>query len=426
MSPTVRTQFDIAASNIAASNIAASNIVASNIAASTVVISNVSPSETDLRKRFQAIFHNTFQFMFLVNVDGVILEMNQAATNITGIPAREAIGKAFWLLECWLDVSARNKLQTSLFRASGGEFVRYTSEIRNLEGASAVIDFSIKPIFNDIGNIDFFVAEGRDITSIKRMEFERDRERQYADTLHKLNELKNEFVSQVSHELRTPLASIIGFAQTLLRSPMIQPEKAQQFLTIILDDGRRLERLVEDLLDISRIESGKTTLLKQRLNVNAVLDYAQHIIASEAASKHITLEHEYESPIRMLDFDHDRMTQVFVNLLANAVKFTPQHGRVRVFTSFVEDTTAGSAELLLAVSDTGVGIPAADIPRLFEKFFRAKQRDTNGKEIRGTGLGLAIAKQIIELHGGRMSVESRFGTGSTFTVALPLSEAGMA
>jgi PAS domain S-box-containing protein len=385
--------------------------------------SEVSLSETDLRKRFQAIFHNTFQFMFLVSVDGLILEMNQAATNITGIPAKEVIGQAFWLLDCWLDDAARNKLQTSIFRASGGEFVRYTSEIRNLEGASAVIDFSIKPIFNEIGDIDFFVAEGRDITSIKRMEFERDRERQYADTLQKLNELKNEFVSQVSHELRTPLASIIGFAQTLLRSPTIQPEKAQQFLTIILDDGRRLERLVEDLLDISRIESGKTNLLKQTLDVNGVLDYAQHIIASEAASKHITLEHDYESDARMLDFDHDRMTQVFVNLLANAVKFTPQNGHVHVSTRL-----AGSeeTELLVAVRDTGVGIPAADLPRLFEKFFRAKQRDTDGKEIRGTGLGLAIAKQIIELHGGRMTVESTFGEGSTFTVALPLGNPTLA
>lgn len=383
---------------------------------------DISPSETDLRKRFQAIFHNTFQFMFLVSVNGLILEMNQAATNITGIPAKEAIGQAFWQLDCWLDEAAQNKLQTSIFRASGGEFVRYTTEIRNLEGASAVIDFSIKPIFNDIGDIDFFVAEGRDITSIKRMEFERDRERQYADTLQRLNELKNEFVSQVSHELRTPLASIIGFAQTLLRSPAIEPEKAQQFLTIILDDGRRLERLVEDLLDISRIESGKTNLLKKILNINGVLDYAQHIIASEASSKHITLEHEYESPERMFDFDHDRMTQVFVNVLANAVKFTPQNGRVRVITRLVGSE---NPELLIAVTDTGVGIPEADIPRLFEKFFRSKQRDTDGKEIRGTGLGLAIAKQIIELHGGRMTVESIFGKGSTFTVVLPLVNESM-
>jgi PAS domain S-box-containing protein len=374
-------------------------------------------TEIDLRKRFQAIFHNTFQFMFLVNVDGMILEMNQAATNITGIHTKAAIGKALWEMECWADEAARNKLKSSIYRASGGEFIRYTSEIRNLENTTVIIDFSIKPVFNDISDIDFFVVEGRDITNLKRLEFERDRERQYADTLQKLNEMKNEFVSQVSHELRTPLASIIGFAQTLLRSPHLTPEKEQQFLNIILDDGRRLERLVEDLLDISRIESGKTTLLTQLVNINGILDYAQHIIAQEAASKHIVLEHEYESLARMLTIDQDRMTQVFVNLLSNAVKFTPKDGRVHVTTQCLENGT----ELLIVVRDTGVGIPQADIPRLFEKFFRAKQHDHEGKEIRGTGLGLAIAKQIVELHGGRISVESELGKGSTFHVILPLS-----
>ncbi|TAE22841.1 MAG: PAS domain S-box protein [Candidatus Kapaibacterium sp.] len=376
----------------------------------------VALSETDLRKRFQAIFHNTFQFMFLVDMDGIMLEMNQAATNITGIHAREAIGNALWELDCWADEAARNKLKTSIYRASGGEFVRYTSEMRNLEGASSVIDLSIKPVFGEQGDIDFFVVEGRDITNLKRLEFERDRERQYADTWQKLNEMKNEFVSQVSHELRTPLASIIGFAQTLLRSPQIAPEKAQQFLTIILDDGRRLERLVEDLLDISRIESGKTTLITQNLDVNGLLDYALHIIAPEATSKNITLERTYEAPTRFLALDHDRMTQVFVNLLSNAVKFTPKNGRVDVET--VVDEKNG--ELHVLVRDTGVGIPQNDVPRLFEKFFRAKQRDHEGKEIRGTGLGLAIAKQIIELHGGTIGVESALGQGSTFTICLPM------
>jgi PAS domain S-box-containing protein len=378
--------------------------------------SEVSLSETDLRKRFQAIFHNTFQFMFLVSVDGLILEMNQAATNITGIPAKEVIGQAFWLLDCWLDDAARNKLQTSIFRASGGEFVRYTSEIRNLEGASAVIDFSIKPIFNEIGDIDFFVAEGRDITSIKRMEFERDRERQHADALNKLNEMKNEFVSQVSHELRTPLASIIGFAQTLLRSNNLAPKKAQQFLNIILDDGRRLERLVEDLLDISRIESGKSTLLKQPTNIEQIVEYAASIIATEAASKRIAITFAYaHDASHLVPIDNDRMTQVFVNLLANAVKFTPPDGTIII------GTRSSNASVFVSIADTGVGIPDSDLPRLFEKFYRAKQRDTDGKEIRGTGLGLAIAKQIVELHGGRIGAESTLGKGSTFTVELPFA-----
>lgn len=372
-------------------------------------------TEADLRKRFQAIFNNTFQFIFLVSVDGIILEINQAAVNFTGIIATEALGKALWELESWADEAARSKLQTGIYRASGGEFVRYTGEIVNLEGTRAVVDLSIKPIFSSAGEIDFFIVEGRDITAIKRMEFERDRERQHADTLHKLNEMKNEFVSQVSHELRTPLASIIGFAQTLLRSPNLAPEKAQQFLNIILDDGRRLERLVEDLLDISRIESGKTSLITQPCSIPQIVKYAAHIIATEAESKRIRIVHDITpEDLPLLEIDNDRMTQVFVNLLANAVKFTPPDGSITLRTYQVAQA------LEVSITDTGVGISVSDMPRLFEKFYRAKQRDTDGKEIRGTGLGLAIAKQIVELHGGSIRAESTLGKGSTFYVNLPL------
>lgn len=374
------------------------------------------PTEIDLRKRFQAIFHNTFQFIFLVSVEGVILEINQAAVNFTGVVASQALARTLWDLECWADEAARSKLQTGLYRASGGEFVRYTGEIVNLEGTRAVVDLSIKPIFSSDGEIDFFIVEGRDITAIKRMEFERDRERQHADALHKLNDMKNEFVSQVSHELRTPLASIIGFAQTLLRSPNLAPEKATQFLNIILDDGRRLERLVEDLLDISRIESGKTSLITEPTSIAQILDYATHIIATEAESKRITITHDYTpNTLPFLALDNDRITQVFVNLLANAVKFTPPDGSITI------RITHDKEHLSVSIADTGVGIPASDVPRLFEKFYRAKQRDSDDKEIRGTGLGLAIAKQIVELHGGTIRVESTVGKGSIFTVTLPYS-----
>jgi PAS domain S-box-containing protein len=373
------------------------------------------PTEIDLRKRFQAIFHNTFQFIFLVSVEGVILEINQAAVNFTGVVASQALARTLWDLECWADEAARSKLQTGLYRASGGEFVRYTGEIVNLEGTRAVVDLSIKPIFSSDGEIDFFIVEGRDITAIKRMEFERDRERQHADALHKLNDMKNEFVSQVSHELRTPLASIIGFAQTLLRSPNLAPEKATQFLNIILDDGRRLERLVEDLLDISRIESGKTSLITEPTSIAQILDYATHIIATEAESKRITITHDYTpEALPFLALDNDRITQVFVNLLANAVKFTSPDGTIIIRAAHDKE------QVSVSIADTGIGIPASDLPRLFEKFYRAKQRDTDGKEIRGTGLGLAIAKQIVELHGGHISAESTLGKGSVFTVTLPI------
>jgi signal transduction histidine kinase len=143
--------------------------------------------------------------------------------------------------------------------------------------------------------------------------------------------------------------------------------------------------------------------------------YAAHIIATEAESKRIRIVHDITpEDLPLLEIDNDRMTQVFVNLLANAVKFTPPDGSITLRTYQIAQA------LEVSITDTGVGIPASDMPRLFEKFYRAKQRDTDGKEIRGTGLGLAIAKQIVELHGGSIRAESTLGKGSTFYVNLPL------
>jgi PAS domain S-box-containing protein len=374
-----------------------------------------------LRKRFDAIFNNTFQFTYLISTDGSILEMNQTALSFAGVQPSEVIGYPLAQMRWWSDAeSAAARLEASLYRASGGELVRYTTEFINFEGKPVPVDFSLKPMFNESGDVDFFVAEGRDVTAMKQMEFERDRDRELADSLQKLNELKNEFVSSVSHELRTPLASIMGFAQTLLRDPNLPTETAQKFLNIILEDGQRLSRLVEDLLDLSRIESGRVQIVKSRVNLFDVIDYAAHIANAGAAAKAITLDVERPAEQILVALDRDRITQVLVNLLDNAVKFTPQNGSVsvRVETSAEEGSELGTEAVCVRVRDTGIGIPEHELPRLFEKFYRVNQP---GKEIRGTGLGLAIAKQIVELHGGTITVASAPNIGSTFAVTLPLS-----
>jgi PAS domain S-box-containing protein len=375
-----------------------------------------------LRKRFDAIFNNTFQFTYLISTDGTLLEINQTALNFAGVQAVSVLGKPITSMAWWGDSpEAIARLQAALFRTSGGEFVRYTTEFVSFEGGKVMVDFSLKPIFNEFGDIDFVVAEGRDITAMKRMESERDKERQLADSLQKLNELKNEFVSNVSHELRTPLASIMGFAQTLLRDPNLPTETAQKFLTIILQDGQRLSRLVEDLLDLSKIESGKIELVKQSTNLVDIAEYAIHLAGAESSAKSLTIAFERPEQPVVATIDRDRVTQVVVNLLDNAVKFTPHGGTITLALkhhskyTFPHGHSAASVEL--AVSDTGVGISAHDTAHIFEKFYRVSRKD---KQVRGTGLGLAIAKQIIDLHGGDIVVESEVGTGSTFRVVLPV------
>lgn len=386
-----------------------------------------------LEQRFNAIFHNSFQFTYVVSTGGILLEINQTALNFAGLRAKDVIGLPFAAMNWWSDNTdngtdkrannahdiSTTKIQSALFRASGGEFVRYTTEFVSFEGTTATVDFSLKPIFNATGDIDFFVAEGRDITALKRVESERDKERQLADTFQKLNELKSEFVSNVSHELRTPLASIMGFAQTLLRDQNITPETARKFLNIILQDGQRLSRLVEDLLDLSRIESGKVELIKSSVNLNDIVEYVLHITSAEAASKGIRVECVLPKQPAIALLDRDRITQVLVNLLDNAVKFTPEQGTVSIGLLLPKSGKSALKPLFMriTIADTGVGIPEHEMSRLFEKFYRVSQK---GKEIRGTGLGLAIAKQIVDLHNGEITVQSEVGKGSIFTIALPV------
>lgn len=360
-----------------------------------------------------AIFHHSFQFAFIVSPEGILLEMNQTAVKFAGISAHEVIGKPFKEMPWW-SVSEKKSVSSALFRASGGEFVRYTTEFIGFEGALATVDFSIKPVFSDTGEITFFVAEGRDITALKKAEFERDREKQLADSLQKLNELKNDFLSSVSHELRTPLASIIGFAQTLLRDATMPQVTAQKFLTIILQDGQRLSRLVEDLLDLSRIESGHIELQRVRTNISDSIDYAVHLTSPNAIAKRITVRWSKPNEPILLELDRDRITQVLVNILDNAIKFTPDEGTVSVKIDRSPDRN-----IMIMITDTGIGIPAEELARLFEKFYRVRQK---GHEVRGTGLGLAIARQCVELHGGTIDVQSTLGIGSIFTISLPYQE----
>ncbi len=249
------------------------------------------------------------------------------------------------------------------------------------------------------------------------LEIERDREKEHVRVLEELNVMKNEFVSSVSHELRTPLASIIGFAQTLLLDPDLPSDIRTEFLQIIYDEGRRLAKLINDLLDIARIESGRVELERKETDLIPLLNRALQSVAMQAEGKGVDLKSVSETEELPASVDPDRLTQVVVNLLGNAVKFTPSGGEVKLSVRIVNGKDAvGENGVEIAVADTGLGIPAEDIPHLFEKFYRVRRP---GLDIRGTGLGLAIVKQLVEMHGGTITVESEPNRGSTFTVTIP-------
>ncbi|MBS1911900.1 MAG: PAS domain S-box protein [Bacteroidetes bacterium] len=240
---------------------------------------------------------------------------------------------------------------------------------------------------------------------------ERDDEKEHVRALQEINAMKNEFVSSVSHELRTPLASIIGFAQTILVDDELPGETQREFLQIIHDEGKRLAKLINELLDVARIESGRTEIDRRPTNIVPLMNRALQSVSIAAQSKNIELIADMPEPEIHASVDADRISQVLINLLDNAIKFTPNNGHVMLHVRSREH------EVVISVIDTGMGIPPESMTHLFEKFYRVHRP---GVEIRGTGLGLAIARQLVEMHSGTITVESLVGKGSTFTVRLPM------
>jgi PAS domain S-box-containing protein len=248
------------------------------------------------------------------------------------------------------------------------------------------------------------------VESNRLLRIERDSEKEHVRMLERVNLMKSEFVSSVSHELRTPLASIIGFAQTILMEPELPAEVHREFLQIVLDEGKRLSKLINDILDLARIESGRAIVEKSPTDLVPLIERALYSIAMQAEAKSISIASRLEQPSMIASFDADRISQVIINLLGNALKFTPAGGQITVYAAFVD------TEVEVRVSDTGMGIPEGEIPMLFQKFYRVHRP---GLEIRGTGLGLAIVRQLVELHNGTISVESGVDRGSTFTIRIP-------
>ena len=223
-----------------------------------------------------------------------------------------------------------------------------------------------------------------------------------------VDRLKTELVSTVSHELRTPLTSIIGFTE-LLRYRTMPAERIEQYLGMIHKETLRLEDLISNLLDVQRMESGKQTYHSQPESLHAILK--ETIAIHQGASEHHQLSLECDTNLYVYG-DRDRLSQLFTNMLHNAIKYSPDGGKVAVCV-----TNDKSDVIEISIQDAGIGIPASALPKLFDKFYRVD--NSASRKIGGTGLGLAICKEIAEGHGGTIHVDSSVGHGSTFTIILP-------
>jgi signal transduction histidine kinase len=247
--------------------------------------------------------------------------------------------------------------------------------------------------------------------------------------LYEMNHLKDEFLATMSHELRTPLNSILGFSDVLTGADNLSP-KQQRYLQNIQTSGRDLMALINDLLDVAKIESGKKEIQCVEFPLSDCIDRQVAGVQPMADKKNINLSTEISRDIPKLRQDPGKLQQILNNLLTNAIKFTPEGGRVRVLAMLEEQSPPAKdgkpvePYFRLIVEDTGIGIPLEDQATIFEKFRQGKtipgQRDTMTREYGGTGLGLSIVKELAKLLGGEVSLESEFGKGSAFRVRLPV------
>ncbi|MDQ3412931.1 MAG: cell wall metabolism sensor histidine kinase WalK, partial [Chloroflexota bacterium] len=230
--------------------------------------------------------------------------------------------------------------------------------------------------------------------------------------LRKLERVRREFVANVSHELRTPLASIRALVETLETGAIDEPEIAADFLRRIVNEVDRLTGLVNELLDLARLESGRVTLNRDVLSPPDVLHHALDRLRPQTARALLTLVSDIPDDLPPICADRARVEQVMLNLVHNAIKFTPAGGTITV------SARANQGALVVTVTDTGVGVAEEEMPRLFERFYKADRARSSD----GTGLGLAIAKHIVQAHAGVIWVESEAGRGSRFSFTLPLAE----
>ncbi len=227
------------------------------------------------------------------------------------------------------------------------------------------------------------------------------------------NKMRDQFLDSATHELRTPLANIKAYAETLVLSDMADVEQQKDFCNTINAEATRLARLIDDLLSISSIEVGSLTLTRQNVDLERLLKEVITKVRPQMEQKHITFECHLPAKFPSMHIDKDKISATLINLLGNAAKYTPAEGRVTMRIRIEQD------QLLVDIADTGIGIAEEDLPHVFDKFFRGQDQRVQHES--GTGLGLSLAREVVQLHGGKLTVQSEWDKGSTFTVSLPVA-----
>jgi len=382
------------------------------------VIASVYRRLHDLQAHTRLIIDRAHDAFISLNAEGLITEWNTQAVHTFGWSRAEAVGQPWEAVIVPERDRARHRQGFERFATTGeGRIMNRRLRMAALhrDGHEFPVEFSISPI--RVRSSYAFSVFLRDVS--ESVHYQKQIEEQNAELaarnreVERANNLKSQFLANMSHELRTPLNAIIGFSD-LMSDGVTGPltEKQQHFLKRIREGGKHLLQLINDILDLSKIEAGQVTLNCEAFNLRGIVPEVVSVIRPLAMAKKINVEETYDGSAT-LSADRVRFKQILFNLLSNAVKFTPEGGKVRI------DSSVSGGQISISVSDTGVGLALSDQELIFEEFRQVQNSSTKPNE--GTGLGLAITKRLVEQHGGKISVKSELGKGSTFIVTFPIS-----
>jgi two-component system, OmpR family, phosphate regulon sensor histidine kinase PhoR len=357
--------------------------------------------------KLAAVLSSMVEGVLVIDRNGIIRLSNRCAEQLFGLPPDETmVGTP--LIAVSRDPDLRELVRGVMRGDSEPPLIRETQ----LEGAH--LQVTATPIAEADGEPRLFILVFHDISALKRLEATR-----------------RDFVANVSHELRTPLTAIRGYAETLQAGAINDPHLAHKFIAVIERHSERLTRITDDLLTLSDLELGRTALQRHAVTLAPVVEAAIEVVREKAMHAQVQIQRDLPADIPTLCANADRIEQVLVNLLDNAVKYTQAGGSVTVSARRAErpfegaNAVSGAEQrpwLEICVTDTGIGIPSQDLPRLTERFYRVDK--ARSRELGGTGLGLAIVKHIVQLHGGVLRIESELGRGTSVHVYLPLVEGG--
>lgn len=343
--------------------------------------------EVNLSKsRLEAVLLSMFEGVMVVDSGGTILLMNQTLKDFL-LVKDEPVGRK--PIEIIRNIEIQEITDCALKANCGVE----TCEIFVLTPKEKILSVHATPVIRE-GKPEGAVLVFYDITSLRQLE-----------------KVRRDFVANVSHELRTPISSIKGYAETLIDGALEDKKNAKDFLKIIYSDSSRLARLIDDLLDLSKIESGKLKLTLKPTALEPVIKRIVSGLNKQAKDKSIKIQIDIPLYLPNILADEARIAQVLLNLIDNAIKYNQQKGVITI------SAKEKNKFVQVDISDTGVGIPEKDLPRLFERFYRVDK--ARSRELGGTGLGLSIVKHIVSAHHGEVSVQSVLGQGSTFSFTIP-------